>query len=160
MPPGGRCYVLAASRANVTLDGSPAAMPDSDKAGLRAALIRRHVWLDEPDIGPRAVAAGECDRCGAEPRLVAPCGPPPAGAGRLSADWALGRGCAAELGVDAWCAGHEAEAERALAWLARLPPEADNAARLWWVATGEVRLDPDMLEDGGPVGALYRALRA
>jgi hypothetical protein len=26
-----------------------------------------------------------------------------------------------------------------------LPSEADTAARLWWVATGEVRLDPALV---------------
>lgn len=84
-------------------------------------------------MGPRSVTAGECDRCGAEPRVVATCGPVP---------WrSLGRRCAADVGTDAWCEGHREDGERHLAWLARLPDEADAVVRLWWVATGEVRLD-------------------
>jgi hypothetical protein len=111
---------------------------DVDRAALKAALLDRHPWLASTDYGPQAVEAGECDRCGAEARLVTTCGP--------GADVALGRRCAAASGVEAWCAGHEAEAEAALAWLAGLPAEADPAARLWWVATGEVRLDPAIIE--------------
>jgi hypothetical protein len=109
-----------------------------DRAALRKALHDRYPWLADTEHGPRAVEAGECDRCGAESRLVTTCGP--------GADLMLGRRCAAAAGVDAWCSGHEAEARLALRWLAALPPEADVVARLWWVATGEVRLDPEVLE--------------
>lgn len=109
-----------------------------DKPALRAALRARHPWLGETELGPQAVEAGECDRCHAEVRLVATCGP---------VAWAhLGRACAAEIGPQAWCDGHAGEAARALAWLAALPAEADEAARLWWVSTGEVRLDPALLD--------------
>ncbi len=104
-----------------------------DRPALRAALRARYPWLDEPDVGPRGVEAGECDACGAEARLVTTCGPGPV---------ALGRRCAGDAGAGAWCDGHAEEAAAALAWLERLPPEADDVARLWWVATGEVRLDP------------------
>lgn len=107
-----------------------------DKAALRAALRARHPWLEATEMGPRAVEAGECDRCGAEARLVTTCGPGPLH---------LGRRCAARLGTAAWCEGHVDDARQALDWLARLPPEADEAARLWWVATGEVRLDPELV---------------
>lgn len=106
------------------------------RQALRAALLARHPWVADADVGPQAVEAGECDRCGAEARLVTTCGPGPV---------ALGRRCAAELGVAAWCAGHAAEAEGALAALARLPEGADDVARLWWVATGEVRLAPELV---------------
>jgi hypothetical protein len=115
---------------------------------LRRALLARYPWLGDPEHGPQTVEAGECDRCGAEARLVAPCGPPPterAGPGAIGPDWALGRRCALELGPDGWCDGHEADAEAALAWLGELPAEADDVARLWWVATGEVRVDPGLL---------------
>lgn len=108
------------------------------RASLRDALRARHPWLDHEDFGPRTVEAGECDRCGAETRLVATCGP--------TAWPALGRRCAAEVGTDAWCDGHRDDAERALAWLTGLPAVADQVARLWWVSTGEVRLDPALLE--------------
>lgn len=80
--------------------------------------------------GPRHVEAGECERCGEEARLVDTCGPGPR---------YLGRRCAAE---EDWCDGHGEEATEALRWLAALPPEADDVARLWWVATGEVRAPP------------------
>jgi hypothetical protein len=106
----------------------------ADRRALRGALRRRFGWIDDPDIGPRTVEAGECDRCGAEARLVATCGP--------TAYAALGRRCARELGSTAWCEGH---ADDARAWVRRLealPASADTVARLWWVATGEVRVDP------------------
>ena len=109
-------------------------MTPSERAGLRDALRRRYPWLLATDVGPAAVEAGECDRCGAEARLVAVCGP-----GAVY----LGRRCAIDLGEDAWCAGHAEDAIAALAWLERLPAESDTVARLWWVATGEVALDPD-----------------
>lgn len=112
-------------------------MTREDRAALRSALAARYPWLAETVVGPRAVEAGECDRCGGEARLVETCGP---------VAWAaIGRGCARELGPAAWCDGHAAQAGDALAWLSRLPPEADDVARLWWVATGEVRPDPALL---------------
>jgi hypothetical protein len=111
--------------------------PGIDKAALRERLRAAYPWLDETEFGPRAVDAGECDRCGAEARLAPTCGP---------VAWAaLGRACAGEVGLDAWCDGHLDEAQQTLAWLAALPDEADDVARLWWVATGEVRVDPTLL---------------
>lgn len=108
-----------------------------DRAGLRRALRELYPWLARTDVGPRAVEAGECDRCRREARLVATCGPTP---------WsALGRRCAADLALEAWCAGHRSEGREHLAFLDRLPPEADEVARLWWVATGEVRPDRELL---------------
>lgn len=49
--------------------------------------------------------------------------------------------CVGELGEDAWCDGHRAEARAHLAWARQLPAEWPDVVRLWWVATGEVRLD-------------------
>lgn len=106
-------------------------------AALGDELRRRYPWLAHRELGPGNVEAGECDGCGAEARLVMTCGP---GAGVY-----LGRRCAAEAGTSGWCEGHVCEAQGALAWLAGLPPEADAVARLWWVATGEVRLDPQLV---------------
>ncbi|WP_370324903.1 hypothetical protein [Euzebya sp.] len=117
-------------------------MPDLDRAALREALRARHPWVDHTEWGPRAVTAGECDLCGEEARLVQPCGPPPAELRGATPDWALGRRCAAALGVEGWCDGHVDEATAALGWLEGLPADADVLARLWWVATGEVRPDP------------------
>ncbi len=108
-----------------------------DTQVLREALLQHYPWLDREDLGPRSVDAGECDRCEQEARLVEACGPIP--------HRFLGRRCAAALRSGAWCEGHQVEAEAALAWLAELPPEADDVARLWWVATGEVRLDPALV---------------
>lgn len=114
---------------------------------LRRALLARYRWLADVDIGPQSVTAGECDRCGAEARLVAPCGPPPVDLRRPAGpEWGLGRRCTSELGDDIWCGGHAAEGAHARAWLAALPDEADTVARLWWVATGEVALDPALIE--------------
>lgn len=113
-------------------------MAPLDKAALRRALRDRYPWLDDTDRGPRAVDAGECDRCGAEARLVTTCGP---------IAWAaLGRRCVAELGLDVWCEGHAGEGGAILDWAGRLPAEADDVARLWWVATGEVQVDPVLLD--------------
>lgn len=75
--------------------------------------------------------------------MVQPCGPVPTDlSAAATRDWALGRACASAIGVDAWCGGHEREARAALRWLAELPQEADDIARLWWLATGEIRPDP------------------
>ncbi len=108
-----------------------------DRHQLRQALVRRHPWLARTDMGPRAVEAGECDRCGHEARLVMTCGPLPY---RY-----LGRRCALRLGEEAWCEGHAPEGRAAQEWLRGLPEEADDLARLWWVATGEVQLDPALV---------------
>jgi hypothetical protein len=115
-----------------------------DRVALRRHLRARYPWVADPEVGPQAVAAGECDGCGHEARLVQPCGPPPAGRG-IGPDWALGRRCAAAAGVDGWCDGHATEAADALARLAALPDDADLVARLWWLATGEVRPDPTLV---------------
>jgi hypothetical protein len=108
-------------------------------------LVERYAWLrmgQAPEVGPLTVDAGECDRCGREPRLVEVCGPLP---------WtAIGRRCASELGAQAWCDGHAEQADRNLRTLRGLPAEADVVARLWWVATGEVR----------PIGPAAGALAA
>lgn len=109
------------------------------RARLRAALLEHHAWLTDETVGPAAVEAGECDGCGAEARLVMVCGP--------GADGFLGARCALARGTAAWCDGHELEASEALERLAALPPRADLLARLWWVATGEVRLDPALVAD-------------
>jgi hypothetical protein len=119
-------HTCAVDNADVTW---PSGAPRKDE--LRAMLRAAHPWLDHEELGPRNVEAGECDRCGDEARLVLTCGPD---GGRL------GRACAIAQGVDAWCEGHESEAVAALHWLAGLPADADQAARLWWLATGEVRL--------------------
>jgi hypothetical protein len=112
-----------------------------DREALRDALRRRYPSLDTTDAGPRAVEAGECDRCGTEARLVETCGP---------VAWQyLGRRCAAHLRDEAWCDGHRDDAERTLAWLRTLPDETDTVTRLWWVATGEVRIDPDLVHEIG-----------
>lgn len=104
---------------------------------LKDALRTRYPWVSDPEIGPAAVEAGECDRCGAEARLVLTCGPGP--------HVYLGRRCVAALGEAAWCSGHRDSARAAHQGLAVMPPEADVVARLWWVATGEVRLEEGLI---------------
>lgn len=108
-----------------------------DKQALRAALRAHHPWLERDDIGPRSVSAGECDRCGHEARMVETCGP--------ALHRFLGRRCASQVGTEAWCEGHREDARSALRWLEGLPAEADDVARLWWVATGEVKLEPGLI---------------
>lgn len=117
-----------------------------DRTVLREALLTHHPWLGRDDLGPRSVPAGECDRCGHEARLVETCGP---GIHRY-----LGRRCAEIVGADAWCEGHRAEAEDAIGWLRDLPEEADDVARLWWVATGEVALDPSLVARSDALAAV------
>jgi hypothetical protein len=120
---------------------------------LRRALLARYPWLAGVELGPQSVTAGDCDRCGVEARLVAPCGPPPRDLlRRAGPDWALGRGCTIALGDGIWCGGHAAEGEDARAWLAALPQEADVVARLWWVATGEISFDASLLAAAGALG--------
>lgn len=110
------------------------ATPDHlDRPGLRDALRRAYPWVTDPGVGPRAVEAGECDRCGRRPRCIPTCGP---------VAWtALCVDCAAEVGDDAWCDGHHDEGRAHRAWGARLPAEWPTVVRLWWVATGEVGVD-------------------
>ena len=117
-----------------------------ERRALRNVLLDRAPWLANTDIGPQSVSAGECDTCGDEVRLVQPCGPPPQTLGRAATpDWALGRACAIAVGVAGWCSGHEEEAQGCLDWLTGLPPDADVIARLWWLASGEVRPDPALV---------------
>ena len=116
----------------------------AQRAELRDALRAAHPWLTATDWGAQAVSAGECDRCGQAPRLLPTCGP---------VAWqALCRDCAADLGTDAWCDGHRDDAVAALAWAADLPHDWSDVVRLWWIATGEVRLPP------GEMGH-FRAMR-
>ena len=112
-------------------------MDAQGRRALRAALVARYGWVDDLEWGPAAVEAGECDGCGAEARVAQVCGP---GAAEF-----LGRRCVVQQGPDAWCDGHAEDAAAAVAWAEHLPPEANVVARLWWVATGEVRLDPDLV---------------
>jgi hypothetical protein len=115
--------------------------PD-DRRQLRRALLAVEPWLGSTDWGPRAVDAGPCDRCGELPRLLPTCGP---------AAWpALCRTCASQVGLDAWCDGHQEEARQALAWAAGLPGHWDVAVTAWWVATGEVALESLKSVEGLP----------
>jgi hypothetical protein len=117
----------------MTVGVMPNPLDPQQRRRLRLAIVERHPWVEGSDVGPAAVEAGDCDRCGLEARLVAVCGPVP---------WeAIGRRCARELGTQAWCEGHAAEGTAALRHLAALPEDADTVTRLWWVATGEIRVD-------------------
>ena len=106
---------------------------DLDKHALRRALLDAEPWLAATEIGPRSVDAGSCDRCDEAPRLLPLCGP--AGA------TAVCRKCALQLGDDGWCDGHRDDGRAARQWAAALPAHWSDAVVLWWVATGEVRLD-------------------
>jgi hypothetical protein len=107
----------------------------AQRAQLRDALRTAHPWVTATQWGPQAVSAGECDRCGQAPRLLPTCGP---------VAWqALCRDCAAEMGEDAWCDGHHEVGVAALSWAADLPADWPDVVRLWWIATGEVRLPPE-----------------
>ena len=103
-----------------------------DKRALRRALLDAEPWLAATEVGPQSVDAGACDRCDEAPRLLPLCGP--AGAAAVCRD------CGLWLGDDGWCDGHRDEGRAARAWAAALPSHWGDAAVLWWVATGEVRL--------------------
>lgn len=96
-------------------------------------------WLTHAEAGPTTVDAGDCDRCGLAPRLLPTCGP--------SAWTALCRDCGLEVGTDGWCDGHRDAAAALLAWAGDLPGWWGDACVLWWVATGEVGLDPSWSPD-------------
>lgn len=104
-----------------------------DRAGLRRALLTTEPWLQSTDRGPQSVDAGACDRCDDLPRLLPTCGP--------DGYPGLCRPCADDLGVDAWCDGHHDEAVEVLGWAAALPDHWDLVVTLWWIATGEIRVD-------------------
>ena len=112
-------------------------MDVEQRGRLRRALLARYQWVADTEWGPAAVEAGECDGCGAEARLVQVCGP---GSAQF-----LGRTCVLTQAEQAWCSGHAGEAALAVEWVDRLPSEADIVARMWWVATGEVSLDPQLV---------------
>ena len=59
---------------------------------------------------------------------------------------ALCRDCALDVGRDAWCDGHAADAHEVLAWAAALPSWWGDATVLSWVASGEVRGLPHHLD--------------
>lgn len=125
---------------------SESLLSPAGRAALRRYLRHRYDWVRNPEMGPQAVTAGECDGCGQEARMVQPCGPPPQTVGATAGpDWALGRRCATRAGMAGWCEGHQDEAAQALDWLQSLAPNADVVARLWWLATGEVRPDPQLV---------------
>lgn len=128
----------------MTGDGRPI-----DRAALRQALLGAEPWLSATELGPQAVAAGACDRCGDAPRLLPTCGPT-----RFEA---LCRDCAQAEGDDAWCDGHREAGRAARAWAARLPERWADAVVLWWVATGELRLDETQLADPARWEPLLRA---
>jgi len=114
-------------------------MDATQRSALRSAIQERYPWVAAAgDWGPAVVEAGDCDRCHAEARLLQTCGP--------GSEEFLGRGCLRALGAEAFCDGHADQAATALAWIETLPAEADLVARVWWVATGEVQLDPDLVQ--------------
>jgi hypothetical protein len=114
---------------------------DIDRPALRRALLEAAPWLDATDVGPRAVDAGPCDRCGTAPRVVPTCGP--AGADAVCRD------CALDLGDDGWCDGHRRQGVAARRWATALPDTWADAVTLWWFATGELRaVAPELLRRG------------
>lgn len=109
-------------------------MTPAEKAELRRTLLAANPWLEADDVGPRSVDAGVCDRCASAPRLIETCGP--------SAFTAVCRPCLVELGDEAWCDGHRAHGAAVREWESRLPRWWGEVTVLWWVATGELTLDP------------------
>lgn len=113
-------------------------MTPIDRPALLRALLDAAPWLAATEVGPQAVDAGNCDRCGTAPRLLPTCGP-------AGAD-AVCRRCAEELGDDGWCDGHVDDGRAARDWARRLPDRWAEAVSLWWVATGELRVDPATID--------------
>jgi hypothetical protein len=106
-----------------------------DRRELRTRLLQAAPWLDETEFGPRSVDAGTCELCARHPRLLPSCGPRP--------EAALCRDCAETLGDDAWCDGHLDDGRAGT-----LPERWADLVVLWWVATGEIRV-----EDAPPLAA-------
>jgi hypothetical protein len=125
-------------------------MSTLDRAALRRALIGAAPWLTATEVGPRAVDAGNCDRCGRAPRLLPTCGP-------SGAD-AVCRDCARALGDGGWCDGHLEEGRAARRWASQLPDRWADAVTLWWVATGELKPDPSLIDLGDWDDEVHRAL--
>jgi hypothetical protein len=115
------------------------------RGSLRRRLLEVAPWLGRTDVGPQAVDAGVCDRCLREPRLLPTCGP--------TVGLAVCRACAAELGYDGWCVGHQDEGAAAL------PDRWADLVTLWWVATGEVRAEAVTGRAEGSEAALERLLQ-
>ena len=113
-------------------------MTTVDRAALRRALLDAAPWLGATEVGPQAVDAGRCDRCDDAPRLLPTCGP-------TGAD-AVCRRCAEALGDDGWCDGHLDQGRSARRWASQLPEGWEQVVTLWWVATGELRIDLDSLD--------------
>lgn len=108
-----------------------------DRRRLREALAASAPFVGDVHLGPAAVDAGECDRCGVLPRVVATCGPQP---------WRhLCRDCLLEVGTEAFCEGHRDDALANLGRARELPDDWDTITRLAWVASGEVRPDRSWL---------------
>jgi hypothetical protein len=105
----------------------------NDRRALRLRLLEVAPWLGRTDVGPQVVEAGPCDRCRESPRLLPTCGP--------SGAVAVCRDCARQLGDDGWCAGHQQDGAAARAWAEALPDRWADLVTLWWVATGEIRVD-------------------
>ena len=112
-------------------------MAGVDRRALRRAILTAAPWIADDERGPQAVAAGRCDRCGEHPRLLPTCG--------ASGFEALCRDCGLELGDEAWCEGHRDDGDRARSWAMALPEDWAAAVVLFWVATGELRLDDQVL---------------
>lgn len=109
-----------------------------ERRRLQDSLAAAYPWVTDTDVGPRSVEAGECDRCGRQPRLVPTCGP---------VAWtALCGSCAVDVGEDSWCDGHRDDGATHRAWARTLPDEWPTVTRLWWVATGEIVPDAAWLE--------------
>lgn len=106
-----------------------------DRRTLRRVVAEMAPWTTDPATGPAAVDAGECDRCGADPRWVTTCGAQP---------WpAICRDCLLELGTEAFCDGHREDALEHVAAARALPEDWATITRLAWIASGEVRAGDD-----------------
>lgn len=113
-------------------------MDRAQRRALQARLLAAAPWLGSDELGPRAVDAGNCDRCEGAPRLLPTCGP--------GSDGAVCRDCAHALGDDGWCDGHLDDGRAARQWAARLPDRWAEVVVAWWISTGEVRLAADATE--------------
>lgn len=99
---------------------------------LRRMLATEAPWLIDGTVGPTTVDAQLCGRCRTDPGIVPVCGP--------VAFQAACPSCVTARD-DLFCDGHQDVAAYARTFSRALPANWREVVLLWWIATGELRVD-------------------